>query len=159
MNDAIEMGMLSGCSYVKQWNYLTTIPLGLLCDPCRLHRVCLRFPVSERGWRGMKDMFDGESATSQKNVEYFKYSETEGGSSFWCVIGDDSEHRVLHEQIRTLDWVKREKIENAANSETIYVVGAGQDVGVDDDVTMMDATVNGGIELDNGDGGDAGADD
>ena len=60
-------------------------------------------------------MFDGESATSQKNVEYFKYSETEGGSSFWCVIGDDSEHRVLHEQIRTLDWVKREKIANAAN--------------------------------------------
>ena len=104
-------------------------------------------------------MFDGESATSQKNVEYFKYCETEGGSSFWCVIGDDSEHRVLHEQIRTLDWVKREKIENAANSETNYVVGAGQDVGVDDDVTMMDATVNGGIELDNGDGGDAGADD
>ena len=35
-------------------------------------------------------MFDGESATSQKNVEYFKYSETEGGSSFWCVAGDDS---------------------------------------------------------------------
>ena len=100
-------------------------------------------------------MFDGESATSQKNVEYFKYSETEGGSSFWCVIGDDSEHRVLHEQIRTLDWVKREKIENAANSETIYVVGAGQDVGVDDDVTMA-ATVDGGTELDMGDGGVAG---
>ena len=130
-----------------------------LYDPW-LHRVCLHFPVTERGWRGMKDMFyKKRAATSKKTVGYFDYSETEGGSSFWCVIGDDSEHRVLHEQIRTLDWVKREKIENAANSETIYVVGAGQDVGVDDDVTMMDATVNGGIELDNGDGGDAGADD
>ena len=98
-------------------------------------------------------MFDGESVTSKKNVGYFDYSKkTEGGSTFWCVIGDDSEHRVLHEQIRTLEWVKREKIENAANSETIYVVGAGQDVGVDDDVTMA-ATVDGGTELDMGDGG------
>ena len=100
MNDAIEMGMLSGCSYVKQWRLPYDDSSRIVVRSVSLHRVCLRFPVSERGWRGMKDMFDGESATSQKNVEYFKYSETEGGSSFWCVIGDDSEHRVLHEQIR-----------------------------------------------------------
>ena len=29
MNDAIEMGMLSGCSYVKQWEYAGD-SLGLL---------------------------------------------------------------------------------------------------------------------------------
>ena len=139
------MRVLLDCSYNKQRNYLT-LPPGLYV-PRELHRVCFRFRVTERGWQGMKDMFDERRATSKKNVEYFEYSETEGGP-FCCVIGDDSEYRVLQEQIRTLEWV-REKIENA-NSESIY--GAGRNFCVDDDVTM-DATVDGGSESDIDDAG------
>ena len=37
----------------------------------------LAFPGFRTWLAGDENMFDGESATSQKNVEYFKYSETE----------------------------------------------------------------------------------